>query len=88
MKFLALASLATCVASVAGSGPAADGARAEKREVSGSYIPTKAPYDNLWLKVTDEEERDIISFIDRERNVSMYVFASFQIRCDENEKSC
>ncbi|KAI6415885.1 hypothetical protein MCOR20_001258 [Pyricularia oryzae] len=71
MKFLAFASLATCVASVAGSGSAADGARAEKREVSGSYIPTKAPYDNLWLKVTDEEERDIISFIDRERNVSI-----------------
>lgn len=77
MKFLALASLATCVASVAGSGSAADD-RAEKRDVTGSYIPTKAPYDNLWNKVTDEEERNIIEFINRERNVSMYVSTRFR----------
>lgn len=34
---------------------------------NGSYIPVKAPYDNLWNKVSDEEQRDIITLLDRER---------------------
>lgn len=72
MKFLlALAGLATGLASAAASGPVAENVRAEKSAVNSTYVPVKAPRDNLWSKITDQEQRDIISFIGREQNKSM-----------------
>ncbi|KLU91439.1 hypothetical protein MAPG_09959 [Magnaporthiopsis poae ATCC 64411] len=72
MKFLlALASLATGLASTAASELVAENVRAEKRAVNSTYIPVKAPRDNLWSKITDQEQRDILSFIGREQNKSI-----------------
>ncbi|KAL8381554.1 hypothetical protein RB595_005707 [Gaeumannomyces hyphopodioides] len=60
MKFLlALGSLATGFASVAAAEPA------------GSYIPVKAPFDNLWSAITSEESSAILKYIEQERGKSI-----------------
>ncbi|KAL8297324.1 hypothetical protein RB597_006424 [Gaeumannomyces tritici] len=60
MKFLALVSLAAGVVSAAADVPI------------GSYIPVKAPYDNLWSDITNEEKSAILKYIEGEQGKSIH----------------
>lgn len=45
-----------------------------KSHVNRSYIPSNAPYDNLFAGITTKEADSISQFLDRQVNVTMYVY--------------
>jgi hypothetical protein len=41
------------------------------QSVNGSYIDTKAPFENIFSDITIEEGRSVISFLRKQSNVTM-----------------
>lgn len=48
-----------------------------RREVNGSYIPSTAPYDNIFSDISAQEEESIYAFLKRQANVTMSVPSFF-----------
>lgn len=44
-----------------------------QHEANGSYIPSAAPYDNIFSDISTREEKSILAFLKRQANVTMSV---------------
>jgi hypothetical protein len=42
-----------------------------KRDVDGPFIPTTAPYDNIFADITEDESEAIYDFLSRQQNVTL-----------------
>lgn len=79
MKFLAAFAALTISSSSATVLPYGVHPQLSKREVNGSYIPSTAPYDNIFADISGSEEKSIQAFLRRQKNVTMWVQISYCI---------
>lgn len=73
MKFLSLIPALAISGSSATVLPYDVQSQVSKREANGSFIPSTAPYDNIFAAITPEEETSVVKFLKGQANKTLYV---------------